>query len=319
MKSVEEYRDERLADVGRAEPVTREGLQSAATESVLHGARQRESGLYVPPAAARAMRTIDKKVDQTGPIVIAPVGNDRADAIPHYARAMGRQTLKPEGYAFLVSPDSEDVITAIRRTTWGIKSARVKIFMTEEPFSPREVRGQDPDDPNRAAHFTRLRNRLRIHALAHFTQAPWFLSCDTDVMLDDVYTIEALRRRIYVPELDGPERYDDEFDAACPTTYLAPSAKVFNTGWFVAGDPGSPTRVFRRADENDYLSRKAPVQVHVPLAVFAVNRKALRLCSYSPHELGEDLGFADAMDRHGMTVAWEKDITARHEWGPMYS
>jgi hypothetical protein len=56
------------------------------------------------------------------------------------------------------------------------------------------------------------------------------------------------------------------------------------------------------------------IPIGVPMAAIAMNRRVLRDCRYRWHESGEDLGFAQDLDRIGARCAWDTGLKARHLW-----
>jgi hypothetical protein len=48
------------------------------------------------------------------------------------------------------------------------------------------------------------------------------------------------------------------------------------------------------------------------MAAIAMNRRVLEHCRYRWHESGEDLGFAQDLDRIGARCAWDTGLKARH-------
>lgn len=241
----------------------------------------------------------------------APVA-ERAWILPDWLGCLERQTLQPDCLCFAYSHSRDDTKAIL---TEGHRGCPLILHSSKLRFHPRSARQGDPTDQNRALHFSRLRNELRALFLA--TDADICVSLDTDILLTDPTALERLVGA--VTGHAGLVRADtgyDNWDVAAPLLCLHPTgfdSHCYNAGWWMAGDPGDPQRIWRRADENDYRSRKTPVPVDIVMGAFAIRRHALAMCRYKPHELGEDLGFADALcERH--RAVWLTDLPVDHIW-----
>jgi hypothetical protein len=228
----------------------------------------------------------------------APVAN-RANILPDWFGGLRGQTLQPDQLCFVYSPTGDRTRTIIEGSGYPVTITEYKA-----PFFSRDERNGDPKDPNRAKHFTRLRNTLRRMFLD--TDADVFISLDTDIMLTDETALERL-----------VDTLSQGWDVAAPLTCLHPAgfdSHCYNAGWWTAGDPGDPNRVWRRAERNDVVTRRSPVQVDFPMAAYAIRRHTMALCRYAPFECGEDLGFGDALNRHQARCAWLTDLRVPHIW-----
>lgn len=225
----------------------------------------------------------------------APVA-ERAWILNRWFQCLDRQTVRPSEFCFVYSHSTDGTLALLKDAP-----APTTVVKSPLPFYPRDQRNDDPADKCRAKHFSKLRNHLRTLLLA--TDADVLLSLDTDILLEDEYAIERLVDAL------------DDFDMAAPLTYLHPGGELsecYNAGFWTAGDPGSFTRGWRRADKNDVLAYRSPIKIDVPMACVAMRRHALAMCKYKPHECGEDLGFADSIDQHDLRVGWLTDLPVRH-------
>jgi hypothetical protein len=106
---------------------------------------------------------------------------------------------------------------------------------------------------------------------------------------------------------------DELPELATPTVYLHPggeASECFNVAWWAAGDPGSPDRAWRRATAED--AARGAQFVDIPMAAVMMRREVLDCCRYRFHAQGEDLGFAQDLDRLGFKCEWNPSITTRH-------
>lgn len=230
-------------------------------------------------------------------IVGAPVA-DRAWSLPRWFACLERQTRQPDGFIFLHSGTLED-------DTWRIINNRGLLhpqpFRIGHDWAPPHPR----HDNTRFATLARLRNDL-LHRARFELDADLFLSLDTDVMLEDPGTIERLERLVI----------EDGWDVASPVTWLHPSGEgswAYNAGWWNAGGTlGDPRRPWCRPAP-DTIPWGEVVEIGVPMAAMLMNRRAMD-CRYRWHEGGEDLGFAQDLDRQGLRVAWDTALKAFHAW-----
>lgn len=232
----------------------------------------------------------------------APIGNDRGWVIPAWQERILAQTLRPSYYCFVFSP-WEGGPPMVVPEGWESGFGEVLSRTSRLPFLPRAERNSDPTDPHRATHFSKLRNELR--ALFLQTDADVFVSLDTDILLDDPTTLERLVATIA-----------EGWDTASPVLFLhsaGEASECYNAGYWSAGTPGDPRRIWYRAG-NFEAGRPAPLKIDIPMAAVAIRRHVLGMCAYHPHECGEDLGFADALDQRGYRSAWLTDLRARHVW-----
>ncbi len=241
----------------------------------------------------------------------APVFN-RAWILPYWWHHIDAQTLRPDVYCFVAgkSDDATDAYLGAAidpERPYGepqtiVRQSRLRSYT-------RDDRMTDPSDRARAQHMAELRNELR--ALFLSTDADIFISLDTDILLPP----DAIERMVAV--LSGP----DAPDVAAICTCLHPlgfASHCYNAAFFVGGEQGDYHRVWRRADEVTVASQKSPVRIDIPMAAYAIRRHALAMSRYQAHEAGEDIGFADSLQRHGFRTVWLTDVRAPHIWGPDY-
>ena len=266
----------------------------------------------------------------------APVFN-RAWILRHWWERIAAQTLRPDGFCFVLGKSDDatgDMLYGgghdYSELKWGpvphfqheselVDLPFLRIERSRLPVYTRNERQADPKDSNRARHMAALRNELRAMFLA--TDADIFVSLDTDLLLDDPGTLQRL-----VDAVTGHSRLinhatgTDEWAFAALATVLHPvrESHCYNAAVWADGGttPGTPDRHWRRMDENDYLARRSPVPIDIPMAGYAITRWALAMCRYAYHDQGEDMGFADSLYRHGFRGLWVKDVWATHVWGP---
>lgn len=242
----------------------------------------------------------------------APVAH-REWILPLWRECMQAQTLKPLVYCFVTARNGDEATQALLDEPWG---GLVLTRNSGLPFYSRNERTGNPLDPWRASHFTALRNDLRGLFLA--TSADVFVSCDTDILLESPTVIEELVTTLYGPRREDPHA-DWAWDVVAPRTSFTPTTdQCYNAGRFMAGDPGDPKRIWERCTLDQVLSKRPPMPIDIPMGVFAAHRFVWGMCKYKPHEQGEDVGFADALDQKKMRVGWRHDIQVRHVWGPEY-
>lgn len=239
----------------------------------------------------------------------APVAG-RAWILPHYLAAIARQTLVPRDLCFLYS-ESADLTRWLLMGASSYPELRETTVLIDErldlPFYSREIRNRDTADPNRAIHFSALRNALREMFLR--TDADVFVSLDTDIILDDPTSLE----RLVAALADG-------WDVACARTCLHPLGGVsecYNAGFWPTSDRGDFRRPWGRATRRT-VEAGTRIPIDIPMAAYAITREALEKCEYKPHEAGEDLGFADELDRYDFGSVWCTDVVVRHVWSPDY-
>lgn len=228
---------------------------------------------------------------------------ERAWALPEWWRHLEHQTLRPDYYCFVLSPSEDATEHMLAWPDMGTSLAR----KTKRPFIARDARADDPKDPWRARHFAGLRNEVRGMLLG--TDADVFITLDTDVMLTDPATVERMVALL-----------GDGWDVVAARTCLHPfgdASQCYNAGRWVGGEPGSFDRIWHRLDGNDVAVPRhgGVVPIHIPMACYAMRRQVLAACKWKAHAAGEDLGFADALDKHHFKVGWMQNVRAEHVWG----
>lgn len=231
-------------------------------------------------------------------ILGAPVAN-RAWALPAWFDHLAAQSRPPDGVVFVHSGHrGDETWEALRHgaALLGLDHVRV----VHDP-APAHERG----DPARYATLARLRNRLLAEARL-FENPDVFVSLDSDVLLTDPSTLENLEGHLHAGA-----------DTASPVLWLAsdhqPDSEAYNAGWWATTDTGSGDRAFYRRPVAA-IPWGETVQIDVPMAAVAMNRRVLDRCRYRWHECGEDLGFAQDLDLIGARCVWDTTLVAKHVW-----
>lgn len=237
-------------------------------------------------------------------IVGCPVAT-RAWALPTWFQCLDWQTIRPDGFVFVHSGRrGDDTWTTIRREC-ASRGFSLRLIHDPAPPHPRH-------DNERFRTLADVRNRMLD--LVEADGADLFLSLDSDVMLEDPRIIEHL---IELVAAHG-------FDIASPLVFLHPLASTlpddesarcwaYNAGWWAPGGTlDDPRRPWRRPPPEGIPWGEA-VQTHIPMAAWLGTRRAIA-CRYRWHESGEDLGFAQDLDRQHLRVVWDTSLRARHIW-----
>lgn len=237
-------------------------------------------------------------------IVGCPVA-DRAWSLPTWYRHLAAQTRRPDGFVFVHSGTRYD-------DTWDAVWREAATNDFPKPVLHHDERTpHQRHDNGRFGTLVVLRNEM-IRIARDRLHADLLLSLDTDVMLEDPRTIERLVEML------------DECDLASPLTYLHPGASkpdadlsqpcwAYNAGWWRQdGRLDDPQRPWERPHP-DKIPWGKTLQIDVPMAVWLAGRRAMA-CHYAFHESGEDLGFAQDLDRHELTCLWDTSLLCRHVW-----
>lgn len=237
-------------------------------------------------------------------IVGCPVAN-RAWSLPYWFECLAAQTRRPDGFAFVHSGHvGDDTWIALQREAARHGFRNVGIHHDVSPPHPRH-------DNERYRTLALLRNRM-ITLAAGALQADLLLSLDTDIMLENPATIETLVGLV-----------EQGYDIATPVTFLHPAASdpdtdaeifwAYNAGWWAPGGRlDDPRRAWLRPAP-DSIEWGAQIEIQVPMAVWLGNAAAMR-CRYRWHEGGEDLGYAQDVDEHGLRVIWDTSLKCQHVW-----
>jgi hypothetical protein len=242
----------------------------------------------------------------------------RAWALPEWFDRLARQTRRPDSLLFIHSGQRDDATWTALHALAGEHDLPVLVVHEQGPTHRRH-------DNERFHTLARLRNELL--SLALYQGADVFLSLDSDVMLDDERTVERLLGHL-----------NAGWDLASPLLYLHPhqgESWAWNAGWWQSTTKliheddaevtlhldrqgtsalrGDPRRGWYRGDrENIAWGLVEPIDI--PMAAIAMNRRVLRYCRYRWHESGEDLGFAQDLERINARAAWDTGLRARHVW-----
>lgn len=235
----------------------------------------------------------------------APVA-ERAWILPRWLKCLSKQDLQPDYLRFVYSPSVDDTLDILlnQAPEYGYG---VEVYATKLPFFSREQRNGNPGDPWRAAHLSRLRNRLRALFLA--TDADICISLDTDILLEGPRILEELVDTVASTDWDL---------IAGRTSLVAGQYPCYNVGWFNNTEPpGSFEEGWTRADDNA-LAYRSPLAIDIPMAFWAAKRFTVGMCKYRAHAQGEDIGFAQSLRERKMHCGWRYDLVGRHVWGPSY-
>jgi hypothetical protein len=213
---------------------------------------------------------------------------ERAWVIPDYFAAIARQTVRPDAFVFVVSNSPrDDTARALRRGGLELEIPTQIIHDDSKPHIRQ--------DGSRFVTLARLRN-----ALLDEVDSDVFMSLDSDVLLGPDDTIERLLGHL------------DNCDLIAPRCSLHPDSDshAVNAGlWIESGD--EINRRWARASVVGGVS-----EIDIPMAAWMARTKAIAPCRYRFHESGEDLGFAQDLDKHHVDCLWDDTIRAVHVWGP---
>jgi hypothetical protein len=237
-------------------------------------------------------------------VVGAPVC-DRDWALPRWFECLRQQTRPPDEYVFVVN----DVTGNTRRLLHDLAPVEVpqlSYAVDETRYIPRQER-QRHSAEHVYGDFAKRRNALLRMVLKRDPDV--FLSLDTDIMLEDPTVIGRLLQLLSAPKklTEGPPAL------VAPCTFLHPTGRAsecFNAAWWAAGDPGSPDRAWRRATAED--AAEGVQLIDIPMAAVMMRRSVAERCRYRYHAQGEDLGFAQDLERLGYRCLWDPDLEVRH-------
>lgn len=273
------------------------------------GKRARRKGIKPEHPVPEPLVVPEPQERPDGPLVVvgAPVA-ERGWILDRWLECLERQTVKPHGYRFVYS-DSQDY-TLRWLDFQRHHDSRFEYRRTELPFFSRDERQGDKADPNRSNHFAKLRNELRDMFLQ--TDADYYFSLDTDILLEDETVIERLIAAI---------ESGDGWRVAQPLTVLHPleHSACYNGGYFgQMVNPYDYDQPWIRADDNHLITKREVVKVDIPMAAVMFSRWALLSARYRPHEQGEDVGMAQSLKRVHCPVGWLVGCRVRHVWNESY-
>jgi hypothetical protein len=230
-------------------------------------------------------------------IVGAPVcGRDWI--LPQWFECLKAQTRPPDEYVFVVKEIDGDRSRQLLHKH-GPLPPKLSYAIDRTPYVPRMERNKIGAQYV-YTDFAVRRNRLLQMVLKR--EPGVFISLDTDILLEDPTAIERLLAML------------DRAPVASLVTFLHPlgrESECYNAGHWQGGDPGSPTRAWRRVTPQD---AQGTIEIDIPMAVVAMRREVLDTCRYHYHECGEDLGFAQNLNQHGYRCLYDTDLHARHVW-----
>lgn len=230
-------------------------------------------------------------------IVGCPVAY-RAWSIPHWMACLAAQSRRPDGFAFVHSGQVHDETWMALQRHAARNHFDILIHHDPAPAHPRH-------DHARFDTLGRLRNDMLAIA-RHQCSADLVLSLDTDVMLENPDTIARLEQMIA----------DDDCDIAAPVTWMHPQGEgsyAYNAGWWQQSAASDPHKRAWTRLPPDRIQWGSTYRIDIPMAAWLGNQRALG-CRYQPHESGEDLGYAQSLERDGLTCLWDTSLKARHIW-----
>ena len=134
------------------------------------------------------------------------------------------------------------------------------------------------------------RTRLRNDLLAYVRQESpdFYLSCDTDMLLPP-HTLRTLFEHL------------NTWDGIAPLTFMTPNGEQFPNCTNLDGRRSIP---------------EATAQQHAVFGTVLMTERLYREADYAPHALGEDLGWADNVQRAGLRLALCPDVRIKHCMDP---
>ena len=237
-------------------------------------------------------------------VVGAPVA-DRDWILPQWVECLENQTRPPDHYTFVVgevegTEPTQKLQQLIGKPTAG---GRLSYAMDQTRFVPRQERNNSRREFI-YGDFAWRRNRLL--QMVKRASADVFLSLDTDILLEDPTVIARLLEMLEAAPL------------AAPCVFLHPlgrQSECYNAAFWQMGlDAGEDDRQWRRVTAAD--CQVGPILVDIPMAAVMMRREVIESCSYRYHECGEDMGFAQDLDRHGMPCLWDPGMEVRHVMSP---
>jgi hypothetical protein len=238
-------------------------------------------------------------------IVGAPVA-DRDWALPRWFECLQNQTRPPDEYVFVVKEVEGGGTRRLLHELAPVKVPQLSYAIDTTPYIPRHERNFHEAEYV-YGDFAARRNALLRMALKR--EPDVILSLDTDVMLEDPTAIERLLQLLTAQK----KLTAGEPDLVAPCLFLHAAGRAsecFNAAWWAAGEPGSPERAWRRATAEDAA---AGVQlIDIPMAAVMMTARVAETCRYAYHRQGEDMGFAQDLDRQRYRCLWDPDLEVRH-------
>lgn len=228
-------------------------------------------------------------------VVGAPVAA-REWALPRWFECLYAQTRPPDEFVFVIKDVDGDRSRELLHEM-GPKPPKLSYAIDQSRYVPRMERNHVGAEYV-YADFAWRRNRLL--QMVRKREPDVFISLDSDLLLEDPTTIERLLELL------------ERAPVAAPLTYLHPSGpagECYNAGFWQGGEPGSPTRAWRRATAQE---AHGTIPVDIPMAAVAMRRQVVDTCKYDYHQQGEDMGFAQDLDRLGYGCLWDTDLEVRH-------
>lgn len=242
-------------------------------------------------------------------VVGAPVC-DRDWALPRWFECLQAQTRPPDEYVFVVNELPGLHTRRLLHELCPFDVPRLSYAIDRTPYIPRDDR-QHHLPENVYGDFAWRRNKLLDMALKRDPDV--FFSLDSDIMLDDPTTIERLLRLLTAAKAltaGSP-------DVVAASTFLHPTGRAgecYNAAWWAGGDEGSPERAWRRATADD--AAEGVQLIDIPMAAVMMTRRVAETCRYRWHAQGEDLGFAQDLDRLDYRCVWDPNLETRHVMSP---
>ncbi len=231
-------------------------------------------------------------------VVGAPVAA-RDWALPKWFECLYSQTRPPDEFVFVVKDVPGDRSKELLHEL-GPKPPKLSYAMDQTRYVPRMERNQA--GPSVYSDFAWRRNRLL--QMVQKRNPDVFISIDTDMMLEDRTTIARLLVLL------------ERAPVVAPLTYLHPwgeRSECYNAGFWRGGELGSPRRAWARATRE---MATGIVPIDIPMAVVAMRRQVVETCKYAHHECGEDMGFAQDVDRLKYECLWDTDLKVHHAMSP---
>jgi len=227
-------------------------------------------------------------------VVGAPVAA-RAWSLPKWFQCIYSQTRVPDEFVFVIGEVGDDQSRQIIHD--HVPQAKLSYAIDQTRYVPRMERASVE---TRFVYGDFAWRRNRLLQMVQKRDPDVFISLDTDLMLEDPTTIERLLELL------------ERAPVAAPLTYLHPTgaaSECFNAGWWAGGEPGSPDRAWRRATAKE---AHGVIPIDIPMAAVAMRRQVVETAKYAFHECGEDMGFAQDLDRLGYECLWDTDLYATH-------
>lgn len=202
------------------------------------------------------------------------------------------------GFMFELGPDDPETHNILLE--WGDKHPEFFMFEGQIEITKRHFQhaeGERAWNLSRYENMAIFRNSLLTRATEKQDQFDIYFSLDSDLLLEDPNTILRLVETLV----------QNDLDTLSPLCFMTPTSRSFPNCMYWESAPGGMAKRDLSKFKEDSLQ-----ECDIIMAAVMMSKRVFTKAKYYVHPLGEDIGFATDLARHGFKSYLDSRIYVPH-------